>query len=160
MMSGAPRSAPAVAESSAARDETLIRQTLDRHAAAIHAKDAKVAIACLSEDVVAYDLAPPLAFDSAAARDAGGLQEWFDTWQGPIRSAVRDLHVEVGGDVAFAYALQHMTGTKIDGENVDLWFRATAGLIKTEAGWRIAHLHNSVPFAMDGSGKALLDLKP
>ena len=159
-MSGAPRSMPVGTESGAARDEISIRQTLDRYAAAIHAKDAKAVIACLSEDVVAYDLAPPLAFDSAAARDAAGLQKWFDTWQGPIRSAVRDLHIEVGGGVAFAYALQHMTGTKLDGENVDLWFRATAGLIKAAAGWRIAHLHNSVPFAMDGSGKALLDLKP
>jgi hypothetical protein len=25
---------------------------------------------------------------------------------------------------------------------------------------KIRHIHNSVPFAMDGSGKALLDLKP
>jgi ketosteroid isomerase-like protein len=53
-----------------------------------------------------------------------------------------------------------VTGAKVDGEQVDLWFRATARLIKTADGWRIAHLHNSVPFAMDGSGKALLDLKP
>jgi ketosteroid isomerase-like protein len=160
MMSGAPRRTPTAAAPRATRDEDLIRWTLDHYAAAIHAKDARAAIACLSEDVVAYDLAPPLAFNSAAARDPAGLQKWFDTWEGPIRSAVRDLHVEVGGNVAFAHALQHMTGTKIDGENVDLWFRATAGLIKTTAGWRIAHLHNSVPFAMDGSGKALLHLKP
>lgn len=160
MMPGAPRPVPPAGESRIARDEILIRQTLDRHAAAIYAKDAKAAIACLSDDVVAYVLAPPLAFDSAAARDAAGLQEWFDTWEGPIRSTVRDLHVEVGGNVAFAYALQRMTGTKIDGETIDLWFRATAGLVRTATGWRIAHLHNSVPFAMDGSGKALLDLKP
>jgi hypothetical protein len=26
--------------------------------------------------------------------------------------------------------------------------------------WKITHVHNSVPFAMDGSGRALLDLKP
>jgi ketosteroid isomerase-like protein len=159
-MSGAPRNVQAVAEPSTVRDQNLVRQTLDRHAAAIHAKDAKAAIACLSDKVVAYDLAPPLALDSAAARDAASLQKWLDSWEGPIWSAVRDLHVEVGGAVAFAHALQHMTGTKIDGENVDLWFRATAGLIKTATGWRIAHLHNSVPFAMDGSGQALLDLKP
>jgi hypothetical protein len=26
--------------------------------------------------------------------------------------------------------------------------------------WKIAHMHNSVPFAMDGSRLALLDLTP
>ena len=65
-----------------------------------------------------------------------------------------------GGDVAYAFGLQHMTGTKTDGEKVDLWFRATACFRREDGHWRITHMHNSVPFAMDGSGKALLDLKP
>ena len=53
-----------------------------------------------------------------------------------------------------------MTGTKKDGEQVDLWFRATAGFRRERGHWKITHVHNSVPFAMDGSGRALLDLKP
>jgi len=53
-----------------------------------------------------------------------------------------------------------MTGRKTDGNDVDLWYRTTACLRRTSDGWRIAHLHNSVPFAMDGSGRALLDLRP
>jgi ketosteroid isomerase-like protein len=53
-----------------------------------------------------------------------------------------------------------MTGTKIDGEKVELWFRATACFRRDDGQWRITHMHNSVPFAMDGSDKALLDLKP
>jgi ketosteroid isomerase-like protein len=56
--------------------------------------------------------------------------------------------------------LSHMTGRKTDGNDVDLWYRTTACLRRTSDGWRIAHLHNSVPFAMDGSGRALLDLRP
>jgi PhnB protein len=66
----------------------------------------------------------------------------------------------VGGDVAYAYGLQHMTGTKTDGEEVDLWFRATVCLRREDGRWRITHMHDSVPFAMDGSEKALLHLKP
>jgi ketosteroid isomerase-like protein len=54
--------------------------------------------------------------------------------------------------------LQHITGTKTDGEEVDLWFRATACFRRED--WRITHMHNSVPFSMDGSGKALLSLRP
>jgi ketosteroid isomerase-like protein len=53
-----------------------------------------------------------------------------------------------------------MTGTKTDGEEVDLWFRATACFRREDGRWRITHMHNSVPFAMDGSGKALLSLRP
>jgi ketosteroid isomerase-like protein len=66
----------------------------------------------------------------------------------------------VGDDVAYAVALHHMTGTKTDGTQVDLWFRATACLRREDGAWKITHIHNSVPFAMDGSNRALLDLTP
>ena len=72
----------------------------------------------------------------------------------------QDLEVAVGGDVGYAQGLQHMTGTKTDGEEVDLWFRATACFRREDGGWRITHMHNSVLFSMDGSGKALLSLRP
>jgi len=52
-----------------------------------------------------------------------------------------------------------MTGTKTDGEEVELFFRATA-CFRRNIRWQITHMHNSVPFAMDGSDKALLHLKP
>ena len=78
----------------------------------------------------------------------------------PILSEARDLDVAVGGDVAYAYCLRHLTGRKRDGEDVDLWFRATACFRRERGRWRITHRHNSVPFAMDGTDKALLDLKP
>jgi len=68
--------------------------------------------------------------------------------------------VAVGGDVGYAHGLQHITGTKMDGEKVDLWFRATACFRREDGHWRITHMHNSVPFSMDGSGKALLGLRP
>ena len=56
--------------------------------------------------------------------------------------------------------MRHLTGTKRDDKDVDLWFRATACFRRERGRWRITHMHNSVPFAMDGTGKALLDLKP
>ena len=58
------------------------------------------------------------------------------------------------------YGLQRMVGTKTNGEKVELWFRATACFRRDDGEWRITHMHNSVPFAMDGSDKALLDLRP
>jgi ketosteroid isomerase-like protein len=141
-------------------EEARIHELLEAYAAAIHDKDAARTVAFYARDVVAYDLAPPLSQHAATVRDPKSIQQWFDTWRGPIGSQAHDLKIEVGGDVGYAFALRHMTGTKTDGEHVDLWFRATACFRRESGAWKIAHVHNSVPFAMDGSGRALLDLKP
>jgi PhnB protein len=53
-----------------------------------------------------------------------------------------------------------MRGTKTDGEKVDLWFRQTLGLARHADIWKIVHEHESVPFYMDGSYRAAVDLKP
>ena len=45
-------------------------------------------------------------------------------------------------------------------EKVDLWVRCTAGLSRRGGAWKITHQHTSVPFLMDGSFKAAVDLKP
>ena len=141
-------------------EEIQITELLDAFAAALRAKDARAVIACYAQDVVAYDLAPPLRVGDAAMHAPDLLQQWFDTWSSPIVSEGHDLQIAVGGDVAYAHGLRHMTGKKKDGEKVDLWFRATAGFRRERGQWKITHVHNSVPFAMDGSGRALLDLKP
>jgi ketosteroid isomerase-like protein len=82
------------------------------------------------------------------------------TWTGPIVSEPGERTIVVDENLAYAFGLQRMTGTKINGEQVELWFRATACFRRDDGQWRITHMHNSVPFAMDGSDKALLDLKP
>jgi uncharacterized protein (TIGR02246 family) len=141
-------------------DETQIRSVLAEFTGALRKKDAAGAIALLAEDAVTFDLAPPLEQGPDATHSAALLEKWFQTWKGPINSESRDLKLDVGGNVAYAHGLQHMTGTKIDGQETDLWFRATACFRRESGQWRITHMHNSVPFAMDGSNKALLDLKP
>jgi ketosteroid isomerase-like protein len=141
-------------------DVARIRAVLDEFTTALRNTDAAAAVAVYAGDAVAYDLAPPLSIEGRQVRDPAGIQAWFDTWAGPIESKAQRLTIRVGGDIAYAFGLRHMTGTKTDGEKVDLWFRATACLVRQDGAWKIAHVHNSVPFAMDGSGRALLDLKP
>jgi PhnB protein len=85
---------------------------------------------------------------------------WFDTWSSPIGYDLHDPELATAGDVAFAHGLAHMTGTKTDGESVDLWFRTTLGLRRRGAAWKIVHIHESVPFLMDGSLRAAVDLQP
>jgi ketosteroid isomerase-like protein len=140
-------------------DEEQIRELMGRYEAAIERKDAAGVVACHADGAVSYELAPPLA-TVHTSRDSSALERWFATWEGPVRSVARDLAVRASGDVGFAFTLRHMTGTNRDGRETDLWFRSTVGLVKQAGAWHIAHLHHSVPFAMDGSGKALLDLKP
>jgi ketosteroid isomerase-like protein len=137
-----------------------IRTLLNDRAAAITAKDARRAVAHLAPEVVSFGLAPPLRDAGDEARDPAGIEGWFGTWDGPIGYDIGELVIEAGDDVAFCHGLTHMTGTKTDGEQVDLWFRSTVGLRRTAAGWQITHEHDSTPFYMDGSGRAATDLRP
>jgi len=141
-------------------DEDAICELLDDFARALREKDAASAIAPLADDAVVFDLAPPLKQDPDVMHDPARLEEWFATWKSPIVSEAVERTVVVDGDVAYAYGLQRMTGTKTDDKDVELFFRATACFRRDNGRWRITHMHNSVPFAMDGSNKALLHLRP
>ncbi|MBY4608132.1 nuclear transport factor 2 family protein [Rhizobium sp. 9T] len=144
-------------EANARHEEEAIIAMLMMRAKALGEKNAAEALSYEAEDSVEFSLAPPLV---STGKDEAGLQAWFDTWEGPIGGEVRDAKLTVGGDVAFWSGLLRMIGTKTDGTEVDLWFRQTLGLVKKDGHWIVAHQHASVPFAMDGSGRALLDLKP
>ena len=144
-------------ENAKALAEAQIRRLLDDWAGAIRAKDVAGVLAHYTADSVTFDLAPPLI---SAGADAAGLQAWFATWHGPIAYEIRDLQVTVGDDVAFCQGLARLSGTKTDGEKPEVWFRLTLGLRKLGREWRIAHQHESVPFYMDGSYRAAIDLEP
>ena len=88
------------------------------------------------------------------------MKQWFDTWDGPITWSMHEVNIAVGGDIAYAHGLGHMTGKKVDGEQVDVWVRCTGGFRKKGGTWQVTHQHTSVPFYMDGSLKAAVDLKP
>jgi uncharacterized protein (TIGR02246 family) len=139
--------------------DTEIRALLAQYAKALHAKDADAVMACYAPDVVAFDLAPPLAHRGAETIRAG-LGEWFPTWRSGIQVEAADVTIDVDGDLAVCRALNHMTGARTSGENTDLWFRATVCLRRIGGAWKIVHEHASVPFLMDGSYKAAIDLKP
>ncbi|ABS64154.1 conserved hypothetical protein [Parvibaculum lavamentivorans DS-1] len=121
------------------------------------AKDAGALAACYAPEAFFFDLAPPLLHRGF---DAASTSAWFATWDGPIRLETRDLEIVIEGSSAWAAALQHMRGTKTDGEKVDLWFRTTTCFTKRAGKWLILHDHASVPFHMDGSYRAAIGLTP
>lgn len=141
-------------------DEMAIRALIDERVAAMRDKDAARAVATLTPDIVAFELAPPLGIGPEQARDAAGLAAWFAVWEGPVTIEIRDLTIAVGGDIAWCHSLNRLGGTRGDGHVVDMWMRSTLGLRRLTEGWRIAHGHTSVPFHMDGSFRAATSLKP
>ncbi|MGA5562234.1 YybH family protein [Streptomyces platensis] len=141
-------------------DEAQIRELLADRAAATKERDARRFLASSAPDLVDFGLAPPLQYKGPQARDQRAVEAWYATWAGPIEVTVTQLEITVGDEVAFGHSINRMRGTKTDGFEVELWSRATVGLRKTDGIWKITHTHESVPFLMDGSGLAALDLKP
>lgn len=138
-------------------EAAAIRRTIEAWAQAMRDRDAEAVLSHGAPGMVPYTLAPPLVSQGA---DRAGLQAWFGTWRGKLGLELPDLAVTAGADIAFCHGLAHMTGTKLDGETVDLWFRKTIGLRRIGDAWKIAHVHESVPFYMDGSYRAATDLRP
>jgi ketosteroid isomerase-like protein len=139
------------------RGEATVRRIIEDRLKALHAKDAEALTAHDAPDILAYDLAPPLM---TTGSDLPSIRDWFATWDGPIDCEVHELGIETGDGIAWSTSLNRMRGIKTDGTLVDLWLRATAGYRKIDGRWLVAHDHVSVPFYMDGSERAALDLKP
>jgi ketosteroid isomerase-like protein len=124
----------------------------------IHDKDAGALIAQSAPDVVSFDALPPLARQGAdALREK--LATWFGGYDGPIGFTIHDLAVTANDEVGFAHYLYRVTGTTTNGAAVDMWLRATVGLVKRDGIWQVTHEHTSVPFDA-ASGQAALQLTP
>lgn len=132
---------------------------LDAHAESLRAKDVEKTVALYAPTSTEFALAPPLATTERLEQRRTSTRAWFDTWASPILVSRRELDLDEEGDLAVTRALIHMTGTKVGGENVDLWFRQTMVLRRIEDQWRIVHEHASVPFDMTTMA-ACLDLRP
>jgi PhnB protein len=140
-----------------ASDEAQIRAVIEKWAAALRNKDTAGVLSHYTPNQVHFSLAPPLV---STVSNAESLSAWFATWEGSIGYDILNLNITVGGDVAFSHSLNRMQGTMTDGSKGDLWFRHTLGFQRITGVWKIAHEHESVPFYMDGSSKAAVDLEP
>ena len=140
------------------RDEAEIRECIQGWAKALRAKDVDGLMSHYTPDILAFDLAPPLQHAGTAYRK--GFEEWFRSFRGPIGIEIRDLDITAGEDVAFTHSLNHISGARTSGEETDVWVRVTVCFRKVGGKWLASHEHVSVPFYMDGSDKAAVDLRP
>ena len=128
---------------------------LEALAQGLRTRDATAVGKLFSPQARIFDLAPPLAHGF----DHEGLAAWLASWDGPVEQSMSELEVEVSGDLAVCHGLVRVQTTR-DGEEVSWWARATYALARDDGGWRIIHEHTSVPFYMDGSYRAAIDLQP
>lgn len=140
--------------------EAAIRELIEKRADAFRAKDVEGVFACQSEDIVQFILAPPLKCAGKTAFDREGVKEWFASFTGGLGYEIRELEITATEEIAFAHSLNHLSGTGLDGKEARLWFRDTLCFRKIDGEWKIIHEHSSVPFYMDGSLKAAIDLEP
>jgi PhnB protein len=142
-----------------AGNQSLIRELLDNLAQAVRSKNVDGVMSHYSPDMLLFDLAPPLQYRGAEACRKN-LATWFPTFRGPIGYELRDLNIAASDDLAFCHSFNRITGTRTDGEKTDVWVRATVCCRKIDGKWKIVHEHQSVPFYMDGSYRAAVDLTP
>jgi ketosteroid isomerase-like protein len=135
--------------------QTEVRTLLDSQAAAMRAKDIDRVMSCYADDIVYFDVVPPLEFAGAAALRKRFL-EWFARYDGPLEMEFRNLHMVVNGDVAFAHRFSRAGGTLKDGRRLTAWARATSCCQRTAGGWVVTHEHVSWPVDPE-SGRAVLN---
>jgi ketosteroid isomerase-like protein len=132
--------------------ESTIASLLDDRSRAIHDKDIDRLLAFYSDDVVYFDVVPPLQYVGAAAL-RGRFLDWFARWK------VEELHVTASADVAVAHMLIRAGGTLVDGGEVGYWVRSTSSFRLRESRWLITHEHVSLPADLK-SGTVVTDLAP
>jgi len=135
-----------------------IRAWLDKWTKAFGAKDVDAIIALYADDVIAYDVVPPLQYKGKAEYRTDYLQ-FLSQYADNVKVEVRDLHIGANGDLGYAAGLELLSGTLKDGHKSELWVRFTSLFRKSGGRWLDFHDHVSVPADIE-SGKAMLELKP
>jgi ketosteroid isomerase-like protein len=146
--------APPTGDNAATKE---IRGWLDRWTKAFTEKDVDAIMALYADDIVAYDIVPPLQYvgKSAYRSDYQQFLSQYDT----LHVEVRDLHIGATGDLGYAAGLELIGGTLTNGQKSNVWLRFTSLFRKSDGRWLDFHDHVSVP-ADIAYGKAMLELQP
>jgi len=148
-------SSPPVGDLAAAQE---IRGWLDHWRKAVSAKDIDRVMELYTDDLVAYDVVPPLQYVGKAAYRAD-YQQFFSQYDSDLHVETRDLHVEASGELGYATGLQMISGTLKHGQKSGIWVRFTSLYRRINGKWLDFHDHVSVPADIE-SGKAMLELQP
>jgi ketosteroid isomerase-like protein len=146
---------PVGSESAAAKE---IRGWLDRWTKAFTSQDLDSIMALYTDDVIAFDVVPPLQYRGKAEYRTD-YQQFLSQYDSNLKVEVRDLNVGAMGDLGYATGLELISGTLKGGKKSAVWLRFTSLFRKSNGHWLDFHDHVSVPADIE-TGKAMLDLKP
>lgn len=137
--------------------EIQIRETLQQWEDAFRKGDIKRILTLYADDVIAFDMVPPLQFDGKANYKKS-WQQAAKISEAPWVYEAHNRHVEIGGHIAFAFCLAKCGGM-MNGKVETGWVRHTQCFRKIGDRWLIVHEALSVPADLK-TGKALMDLTP
>ncbi len=140
-----------------ARDEVDIRERVDTLVESVRTMDLDGIKTMFAPNLVSFDIEPPLRHLGAEAKWNNWIKV-FTVYQA-IDYEIRDLTVQVSGDLAVVYAVNHISGTLQSGDKNDYWLRWTAVFRKIDGTWLITHDQVSVPTDF-ATGRSKLDLQP
>jgi uncharacterized protein (TIGR02246 family) len=126
-------------------NEAKIRTLVENWAEAVRAKDIAGVLAHHTDDVLMFDVPPPVA--------VRGLSAYQDTWPPFFRALtegqgafdITELRITANDTVAFATALLRCGSTEELAKDNTPRLRLTIGLRKVDGDWKIAHEHHSFP---------------
>ena len=139
-------------------DQAEIKRRIEGWVEAIRDKNIEGVMSLYTQEVVSFDIVPPLQYVGAEAFRKQ-WEEVFSVYQDPIDYELYDLDVTVGDDIAFTHSLNRINGTMNKGHKTNLWLRWTACFRRINGTWLIVHHQISVPVDLE-TGRAVLDLKP
>jgi ketosteroid isomerase-like protein len=139
------------------QDEVDIRERVDTLVQAVRTMDLDGIKTMFAPNLVSFDIEPPLRHLGAEAKWNNWIKV-FTVYQA-VDYEIRDLTVQVSGDLAVAYAVNHISGTLQSGDKTDYWVRWTAVFRKIDGTWLITHDQVSVPTDF-ATGRSKLDLQP
>ena len=126
-------------------DEIAIRQLLEEWTRVTREGPQDDVLKNHSDNVLIYDVLPPLKYESAATYRAS-WDEWQPDAQGDMQFELEDLNVTTSPEVAFAHGLLQCGGTLPDGKSFRDTVRATFCLRKIRGSWKVSHQHISKPY--------------
>ena len=139
--------------------EDEVHQTLENFAIAVSEGDVDQIMSFYSEDIIAYDMMPPLEFVGKDNYQKSWQECFSKRFKFPIEFNYEKQKIYIEGDVCFTHALVHMAGEPETGEEkLVMWMRNTTCLKKIGKKWLIIHEHNSIP--IDNELKGLANLHP
>ena len=141
-------------------DEAQIKTLEDSFVAAVNTKDVDAIMKVYVPDasLVVFDVVPPRQYVGADAYRKD-WQDFFAMFNGPVKFRISDLNIEAAGSLGYGHSIQHVSGTDMKGQPIELVVRVTDGYRKVDGKWLIAHEHVSVPVDVT-TGKPDLISKP